>query len=174
MHVMKIAGIVVLAALSGWFARGIRFERKAEPAPAPRMQRLVVQSEPAAAEPVPEIRRVPLDAGSLGQRNLFAYRVQERPVAYVVEAPAPVAVPPPAIVVREEPRAPEPVPFPYGYIGTFGPAHNRLAAFKRDGDIVTVRAGERVGDFVLRSIGVESAEVEGPDGVRRIPLSADH
>lgn len=174
MHVMKIAGIVVLAALSGWFVRGIHFEREAEPAPAPRMQRLVVQSEPAAVEPVPEIRRVPLDAGSLGQRNLFAYRVREQPVAHVIVHREPVVVTPTAIVVREEPPAPEPIPFPYRYIGTFGPAHHRLAAFKRDGDIVTVRAGERVGDFVLRSIGLESAEVEGSDGVRRVPLSSDH
>jgi hypothetical protein len=59
------------------------------------------------------------------------------------------------------------------YIGSFGTAHTRVAAFKRDGEIVTARPGERVGEFVLRSIGLESASVEGADGVRNVPLAAD-
>jgi hypothetical protein len=167
---MKIAAMVVLAAVSGWFARGIRFDR-APDAPAVPLQRIV--ESPPIADPLPVIREVLLEATSLGQRNLFAYRAQEEPVVVTqpIEHVAPVIAPPPLVV--REPPAPQPIPFPYRYIGTFGPVHNRVAAFKRDGDIVTVRTGERVGAFVLRSIGLESAEIEGADGVRRVPLSSD-
>ena len=172
MHEMKIAGIVVLAALSGWVVRGIRFDR--DPEPKPMVVSLPVIT-PGETLPAPHgvIERVPHD-GSLGKRNLFAYRVHERPAVVAAE---PVYVAPPAVVAPQpvvaEPVAPPPIPFPYRYIGTFGTAHNRVAAFKRDAEIVTVRSGERIGDFVLRSIGLESAEVEGPDGMRRIPLSSD-
>ena len=169
-HEMKIAGFVVLAALSGWFVRGMRFDRdpvSAAPAPIP-----IVHREPLPAAPS-VIQRAPL-AGSPGHRNLFAYRVHERPVVAataIVDVPVPVVQAP--VIVEEAPAAPLPIPFPHRYIGTFGPARNRVAAFKRDGDIVTVRAGERIGDFTLRSIGLESVEVEGADGVRRIPLTSD-
>lgn len=165
---MKIAGMIVAAALTGWFVRGVRFDRPPETAP---VSHPIAQSEPLPAPPA-VIQRTPLDA-SPGQRNLFAYRVHERPVilepAPVHVAPVPVASQP----VVMEPSAPAPIPFPHRYIGTFGTAHNRVAAFKRDNEVVTIRIGERIGDFVLRSIGVESVEVEGADGVRRIPLSSD-
>lgn len=118
------------------------------------------------------IRRVPIDVESPGTRNLFAYRVREQSVIthrmmnlepmMVVAAPVePVAAP-----------APAPLPFSYRYIGTFGPPHNSVAAFSRDGEVLTVRTGERIGDFVLRRIGIESVEVESTDGTRPIPLSS--
>jgi hypothetical protein len=166
---MKIAGMVVLAALTGWLIRGARFD--ADPAPAP-----VIASQPVmASDPLPDppslVQRTPLD-GSLGQRNLFAYRVEERPAIVAAATPAYVApmVEAPIPVLVEAP-APAPVPFPYRYIGTFGTARNRVAAFVRDGEITTVRAGDRLGEFVLRSIDLETVQVEGPDGVRRIPMS---
>ena len=169
---MKIAGIVVLAALSGWVVRGIRFDRDPEPKPIVVSLPVITPGETLPAPPG-VIQRVPQN-GSLGKRNLFAYRVHERPV---IVAPEPVYVAPPAVVAPQpilvEPTAPPPIPFPYRYIGTFGTAHNRVAAFKRDTEIVTIRNGERIGDFVLRSIGMESVEVEGADGMRRIPLSSD-
>lgn len=129
------------------------------------------RSEPIAA-PSPVVRPVPIDVASLGKRNLFAYAVREQPVliAHVVAQKAPVAATPAPVV---EVPAPQPMPFPYRYIGTFGPPHHPVAAFKRDGDVVTVFRGERIGDFVLRSIGIESVEVDGPDGTRRVPLTSD-
>lgn len=169
---MKIAGIVVLAAVSGWFVRGVRFERASDSPPVAPQVRAVVQSEPIA-DPLPVVRRPPLDKTSLGQRNLFAYRAHMTPalVTQPVVRVAPVVASPPAATT--DPPTPPPVPFPWRYIGTFGPEQNRIAAFKRDGDILTIRVGERVGDFVLRSIGLESAIFDGPDGVRHIPLSTD-
>ncbi len=169
MQEMKIAGFVVVAALTGWFVRGIHFDPVPQPIP---VSQPIVQSEPIPAPPS-LIQRTPLD-GSLGRRNLFAYRVHERPVIVEPEPVyvAPVAIAPPQPVVTE-PVVPAPIPFPHRYIGTFGTAHNRVAAFKRDREVVTLRIGDRIGDFVLRSIGVESVEVEGPDGTRRIPLSSD-
>ena len=150
----------------------MRFE---EPPPQsnPRVAPVIAQrNEPA--EPPPAIERPSVvPAVSLGRRNLFAYRQHERPAI----AAAPRAIePPPALpesrAAITEPSTPPPVPFPWRYIGTFGPAHDRLAAFKRDGDILTIRPGQRLGGFVLRRIGIESVEVEGPDGMRRVPLSA--
>ena len=163
--------MVVLAALSGWFVRGIRFDADPDPSPSPRPTPPIVQST-VDQEPVHVIRRLPIDVDSRGNRNLFAYRVREQSVIthrmmnlepmMVVAAPAePVAAP-----------APAPLPFPYRYIGTFGPPHNSVAAFSRDGEVLTVRTGERVGDFVLRRIGIESVEVESTDGTRLIPLSS--
>ncbi|HET8773878.1 MAG TPA: hypothetical protein VFP80_08810 [Thermoanaerobaculia bacterium] len=166
---MKVAGSIVLAALAGWLARGIRLEK---PSPPPRLEPPVVQrSEPLAAPPA-IVRRVPLEGTASGRRNLFAYPVHEQPILIartVVQEPPAVAIPAP---VPEAP-APPPIPFPYRYIGTFGPPQRPVAAFKRDGDVVTVFPGERIGDFVLRSIGVESVAVEGPDGTRRVPLTSD-
>jgi hypothetical protein len=170
---MKIAGIVVLAVLTGWLARGIQFEDAASP-PSPATPVVVEKSEPVAQPPAVIVRALQSEA-SVGNRNLFAYRVhEERPLPAagpLIVTPEPVAAPAPAAVEVATVR--EPVPFPWRYIGTVGAAHNRVAAFKRDGDILTVRTGERVGDFVLRSIGLESVEVEGPDGARRIPLASD-
>lgn len=131
-----------------------------------------MQRHEPAAEPSSVVRPVPISGASLGKRNLFAYAVHEQPVIIArsaVQEPTAIATPAP---VAEAP-APQPIPFPYRYIGTFGPPQHPVAAFKRDGDVVTVFRGERVGDFVLRSIGIESVEVEGPDGLRRVPLTSD-
>jgi hypothetical protein len=65
----------------------------------------------------------------------------------------------------EVPRRP---PFPYRYIGRFGPETNPIAAFSRDGEVITVRAGDRIGpDFVVRAIGIETVEVEASIGGER-------
>jgi hypothetical protein len=166
---MKVAWMIVLAALTGWLARGIRFD---EPPPPPRAEQPVVQRREPLVAPPAIVRRHPLASASSGKRNLFAYPVDEQPVILaraVVQEPPALATP--AAVV--EASAPQPMPFPYRYIGTFGPPHHPVAAFKRDGEVVTVFRGERIGDFVLRSIGIESVEVEGPDGTRRVPLTSN-
>lgn len=131
---------------------------------------IIVQDEPIP-DPLPVVPQLRLDEPSLGQRNLFAYRTHESPVVVTqpVVHPAPLLPSPPAGIL-ETPASPA-VPFPWRCIGTFGPIHNRVAALKRDGDVLTIRVGDRVGDFVLRAIGAESLTFEGPDGVRRIPLS---
>ena len=123
----------------------------------------VVTGEIVYAEPTPND----------GSRNLFAYVTA--PVAPVVVKPEPVkAVPmvsalpePPAPVqkVAEKPR------FTYRYIGRFGPDGNPVAAFVRDGEVVTAQRGDPVGEFVVRDIGFESVEVAGDAGVVRVALS---
>lgn len=161
--------MVVLAALSGWFVRGIRFEDAVEPLPEPRT--VTVQTEPIE-DPPTVIHRTPVEVASLGNRNLFAYRTHEPTVIthHVIAHPTPSVIAPPAEIVPAV--VPEPPPFPYRYIGKFGPPQNPVAAFSRDHDVLTVRTGERVGDFVLRTIGLESVEVESAYGARRVPLDA--
>jgi hypothetical protein len=59
-----------------------------------------------------------------------------------------------------KPPPPVPPPFPYKYIGTFGPQNSPIATFSNNGEIVNVRVGETFdGKFVLRTIGIESAEI---------------
>jgi len=79
-------------------------------------------------------------------------------------------------VIPPPPPPPEPPAFTYKYIGTFGNPANPLATFSANGEIVNVRIGETFGDgkFILRSIGIESAEIGftgfPPDVRRRIPI----
>jgi Thrombospondin type 3 repeat len=79
-------------------------------------------------------------------------------------------------VIPPPPPPPEPPQFAYKYIGTFGNPANPLATFSANGEIVNVRVGETFGDgkFILRSIGIESAEIGftgfPPDVRRRIPI----
>jgi hypothetical protein len=154
--------IGVLAAFSGWMVRGIHLEAEASPIPVP-----ISNAAPLVA---PEFEaplqvKTPVYASHAGRstRNLFAY--PEREVAVVQRAvfrpaTAPVAIAPVIVApqpVEERPR----VRFTHRYIGKFGPDHRPIAAFARDGQIVTVQIGERIDErFVLRAIGVESVEVE--------------
>lgn len=77
-------------------------------------------------------------------------------------------VPPP-------PPAPKPPQFTWKFIGVFGPPQNPIATFARDGEIVNARVGDVIeGKFVLRRIGIESAEIGfvgfPGDTTQRIPL----
>lgn len=142
--------------------RGIHFDVEASPIP-PQIS----NAAPAAVLDAEEPLRVETPAyashESRSTRNLFAYAERKEPVARPAvfhPAPEPVVVAPAVIVpqpAEERPRA----RFTHRYIGRFGPDHRPIAAFARDGVIVTVRVGERIDErFVLRSIGMESVQVE--------------
>jgi hypothetical protein len=75
------------------------------------------------------------------------------------------------------PPPPPPVPpqFTWKFIGVFGPPQNPIATFAREGEIINARVGEIIeGKFILRHIGIESAEIAfvgfPPDQRQRIPL----
>jgi hypothetical protein len=75
------------------------------------------------------------------------------------------------------PPPPRPPQFTWKFIGVFGRADNPIATFARDGEIVNARAGDVIeGKFILRSIGIESAEIAftgfPPNQTQRIPLAA--
>ncbi len=108
------------------------------------------------------------------RRNLFDY-VEAPPVraerAVFIPAPEPQRVE--VVAARLEPEAPPPPRFPYRFIGRFGPDSNPVAAFARDGEVVTARRGDRVGGFTLRHVGIESVEVAGEAGITRVPLGGN-
>lgn len=173
-------GIGVLAALSGWMVRGVSFDDDdgvVAPPPA-----AVANAAPPETAPVEDDVLGVITPGSHAEharstRNLFAY-VEPPPPAPVRVAqvePQPVYVPPPVVV--EAPVVPQKrrLPFAYRYIGNFGPQQREVAAFAHDGSIVTARIGDRIGEhFVLRRIGIESAELEamvdGEVQTERVPL----
>jgi hypothetical protein len=75
------------------------------------------------------------------------------------------------------PPPPPPVPptFGYKFIGTFGRAQNPIATFAREGEVINARIGDVIeGKFILRRIGIESAEIGfvgfAPDVTQRVPL----
>jgi hypothetical protein len=77
------------------------------------------------------------------------------------------------------PPPPPPVPpaFTYKFIGTFGRPQSPIATFARDGEIVNARIGDVIeGKFILRRIGIESAEIGfvgfPPDITQRVPLGS--
>lgn len=110
------------------------------------------------------------------ERNLFTYREPPPPPPpRYVPPPAPVPVPVPVPLPPPQPVVPVPPQFPYHYIGTFGTTTNPIATFSGNGQIINVRVGETVdGKFILRGIGIESAEIGyvgfGPDVKTRIPI----
>lgn len=82
------------------------------------------------------------------------------------QATTPVPPPPPP---------PQPPAFTYKYIGTFGTPGKPIATFAKEGEIINVRPGETfAGQFILRSIGLESVEIGyvgfPPDQKTRIAL----
>jgi hypothetical protein len=75
------------------------------------------------------------------------------------------------------PPPPTPPQFMWKFIGMFGRPQNPIATFTREGEIVNARAGEIIeGKFILRRIGIESAEIGyvgfPPDVTLRVPLGA--
>ncbi len=116
--------------------------------------------------------------GSSGRRNLFAF-----------PAPPPVVIAPPVVTaagreaslkeeearrkaeaerlrlaeeqrLKDEELRRKNFPFPYRYIGRFGPEDAQLAAFVADGQATVVRTGDVLGGkFLVRAFGLESVEV---------------
>jgi hypothetical protein len=175
MRLKVLLGVCVL--LGGWMAKGVVLHPVEAIAPAP------VAASPATepTEPSPDIAPVqPVDPplpASHSSRNLFSYQEAPpapAPVAEPVAAPpveiAAVAPPPPA-----EPAEPVIPPFPWRYIGRFGRANDQVAAFVRDGQVKTVRGGDRIDDqYVLRTIGIETVEVESEAaGTEQIALAVN-
>jgi hypothetical protein len=122
----------------------------------------IVADATPAPPPAQHVAHAETPIASGGKRTLFAYREEaraEEPRAFVV-----VEEPPPAVVVSAPVAAiepPQPPAFPYRLIGTFGTREKRFAAFTRDGEVIAVRTGRNIGsDYVLRSIGIESVEVQ--------------
>ena len=173
---MRTIAAILVAVVVGWVAREVSFD---EPPAAAQWSGGLQPAEEGRAEARPtfspvarKVERVEMPRESLGERNLFAYRERAaaEPARFVVveEQRAPVVA-----VVEAQPAAEVQPQFAYRFIGTFGTRERRLAAFSRDGEVIAVRAGAKIGtDFVLRSIGIESVEVQplASASVQRVAL----
>jgi len=96
-------------------------------------------------------------SGSGPHRNLFAFPDPPKAKPRIVEM---VALQPQPVIVAQQPSTPAPAPFPYRYIGSFGPRNAPLAAFARDGEVINVRVGERIDDrCTLRRLDASGADV---------------
>jgi hypothetical protein len=129
----------------------------------------IVEDAAPAVGGVVEYARVSESASRT--RNPFGY-VEPEPEVVIAEAPvAPVVVvaAPPIVVA---PPAEPPLPrFEHRYIGRFGPERDPIAAFSLNGDVITLRRGDRIGDrFVLRSVGLESVEVADGERIVRVAM----
>lgn len=177
MRLKVLLGVCVL--LGGWMAKGVVLPHPVEAsAPAGIAATPVVET----TEPAPDIARVqPVDPplpASHSNRNLFSY--QEAPPAAPTPIPVPVVAPPVEIAAVAPPTPAEPAepvipPFPWRYIGRFGREDDQVAAFVRDGQVKTVRGGDRIDEqYVLRTIGIETVEVESEEaGTEQIALAVN-
>lgn len=58
------------------------------------------------------------------------------------------------------PPKPKPPAFDWKFLGTFGPPSAPIATFSKSGEIINIRKGDVIdGKFVLKNIGLESAEI---------------
>jgi hypothetical protein len=160
-----LLGVLLLPVL--W--RGLRpappagLSEPAEPArslPAPRVGRA------ETTERVEELRTARTTfSASLPGRD--PWRFVEAPVAAVNHAQKKMAAPVSMMTESVAPAPaigkPAPVPFPWQYLGTFGPAGRRIAVFAdpaRRGEVHNAREGEALTQgFVLERIGRESVDV---------------
>lgn len=61
--------------------------------------------------------------------------------------------------------------FPWRYIGSFGPESDRVAAFAKDHDVLTVRTGDAIDDYVIREITPTHVDlIEKSNETRRIVI----
>lgn len=79
--------------------------------------------------------------------------------------------------VAPPPPPPRPPQFTWKFIGVFGRPDKPIAAFAREGEILNARVGDTIeGKFVLRRIGIESAEIGfvgfPPAQTQKVPLAA--
>lgn len=100
----------------------------------------------------------------LERRDPFGY-VEPPPVVAAVQIAPPIQTAAPPVVVEAQPTEEPPPRFEYRYIGRFGHDRDPIIAFAADGDVITIRRGDRVGEgFVLQTIGLESVELVDPRG----------
>lgn len=171
---MRSAIVVVIAALSGWLVRGVN-DVESAPAPVSQPPAAIVASAPDAA--LPHVAELQLPVDSRGARDLFAYREvpkQQQAAGGWRQAAATIPIAPPPAACCPPPALEAPRPqFTHRFLGAFGSREVRVAAFSRDGEVVNARVGERIGEFVLLSIGAESVEVRAADGtVQRVAVSS--
>ncbi len=103
-----------------------------------------------------------------GSRDIFRYRQSEpmhrERTAPIAIATTPVPVAPVAVTLPVEQRR-EPPQLGYTFIGTFGPDGAPIAAFSHNGEVVIAQPGQRIDEhYKLRSVGLESVDVERADG----------
>jgi hypothetical protein len=163
---LKSTAVILIAATSGWLVRGVAHEQPPN-AVAPTVHAAVTTQAVAATPPlhIDHLGVPPEPQG--GKRNLFAYVEAPTTPPHVEAIATPVASFVAPTPIEPVVAKPEPPQFPYRCIGRFGTDRTRLAAFTRDGVVVTVRAGERIDpQWSLRRIGMESVEVEASTGER--------
>jgi len=161
---MAVASSAVLAALIGWWARGVEWNASGGEVVHPLASRaeIVVASDANAKIGFAVDHHIATPRDSRGNRNLFAYREAAPVIERVAYTAPPLVVAQPEVattpVVEVKPQRRV---FTARYIGRFGHDREPIAAFSRDGEVMIVREGERIDEhFVLRRIGLESVEVE--------------
>ena len=165
---------LVLAFLSGALCGGlVHFASKDQPvapAPVPRTSGGLADGLAAWPGAVLDAVRIPPPAHLPTLRNVFTF-LEPPPLPRVVDSPA--MAPPQLPTARVAAHFTiEPPPFPYHFIGTFGPRQNELAVFVRDGEVINARVGDAIAErFRLRRIGIESVDLAwgGPEELR-VPL----
>jgi hypothetical protein len=129
--------------------------------------------------PVPSLRRdAAVDDARVHppRRNLFEFaEVQAtRPMAPIAQQGSPAVVPVTVAVLETPAAAPPPLVFGYRFLGTFGPAASLIAAFAGNGQVLTVREGDHIGQsFVLRRIGKRDVEVAALDQQATLRVNID-
>src|SRR5258708_4786753 len=156
----------VVAALIGAGAARLctpaHFQEQERRGDVPRAQSAPDMSIP----PVPSLRLRDAAADDarvhLVRRNLFEYTELQapRPRAPITLQQPPAVVPVTVAVLETPAVAPPPLVFGYRFLGTFGPAASLIAAFASNGEVLTVREGDHIGQsFVLRRIGTRHVDV---------------
>ncbi len=158
-----IIGLIIVALFAIYAFAATHNARNNALQTVPPTTRTAAEAGPAVAPGVGTVHMEWLETQSgsyRSERNLFAYKEPPPPPPPKFVPPPPAPVPVPVPQPPPQPVAPQPPPFPYHYIGTFGTPANPIATFSGNGEIINVRVGETFdGKFILRSIGIESAEI---------------
>jgi hypothetical protein len=140
----------------------------AEETAAPPERAAAVRAIQAPVEHVEEPLFAALDvrpAERLPGRDPWRFGAAPRPARLAATPPAvlrPSSEPAPLVPLAPAPAvtAPAPPAFPWTYLGSFGPADRRIAAFSDGATVHNRREGEILAErFVLERIGIESVDV---------------
>jgi len=110
------------------------------------------------------------------RRNLFEFvEVQApRPKVSITLQESPAVVPVTVAVLETPAVTSPPLVFGYRFLGTFGPAASLIAAFAGNGEVLTAREGDHIGQrFVLRRIGTRDVEVAALDQQATLRVTID-